>query len=126
MKPATKKTNQAEEKNCSNPSGSVIKSTNLATMSNEIESVKPIILPLVYCDSEPEVLIFNIDDIKKLRNDYNILGLLTGTLQQYPQQNIFLSVPMKLVIWEVLWLVKTRKPFWLIKRNTEMPGLPVV
>lgn len=78
-------------------------------MSNEIESVKPIILPLVYCDSEPEVLIFNIDDIKKLRNDYNILGLLTGTLQQYPQQNIFLSVPLKLVIWEVLWLVKNKK-----------------
>lgn len=82
---------------------------NITIMENDIPTSDPIILPLVNINTDPEVLIFNIDDIKKLRNDYNILGLLTGTLQQYPQQNIFLSVPLKLVIWEVLWLIKNRK-----------------
>lgn len=63
------------------------------------------ILPLISRNS-PEVLIFNIDDIKALRERHEILGVLIGTLAQYPQQNFFLSVPLKLFIYEVLWLVE--------------------
>ncbi|KAG5420237.1 SEN34 [Candida metapsilosis] len=68
----------------------------------------PIHLPVIDPLSNPEVLVFNLDDIKQLRNKYHILGILIGTLQQYPQQNIFLSVPLKLNIYEVLWLVQYR------------------
>ncbi|SMN22632.1 similar to Saccharomyces cerevisiae YAR008W SEN34 Subunit of the tRNA splicing endonuclease, which is composed of Sen2p, Sen15p, Sen34p, and Sen54p [Maudiozyma saulgeensis] len=48
-------------------------------------------------------LIFNIDDIKKLR-DVGICGILSGTLPSAAQQNIFLSVPLKLMIEEAIWL----------------------
>ncbi|KAI5970826.1 SEN34 [Candida margitis] len=68
--------------------------------------VSPILLPVISPSSNPEVLVFNLDDIKQLRNNCHILGVLIGTLQQYPQQNIFLSVPLKLNIYEVLWLVE--------------------
>ncbi|RCK55228.1 tRNA-splicing endonuclease subunit SEN34 [Candida viswanathii] len=78
-------------------------------MTDDTATTSPIILPLINLTTDPEVLIFNIDDAKKLRNEYNILGVLTGTLQQYPQQNTFLSVPLRLVIWEVLWLLKNKK-----------------
>ncbi|CAX43791.1 splicing endonuclease, putative [Candida dubliniensis CD36] len=71
--------------------------------------VNPIILPVINLSHQPEVLVFNVDDIKTLRNDYNILGVLMGTLQHYPQQNIFLSVPLKLIIWEVIWLLQYNK-----------------
>lgn len=73
------------------------------------KSHNPIILPVVNPSREPEVLVFNVDDIKTLRNEYNILGVLMGTLQHYPQQNIFLSVPLKLIIWEVIWLLQYNK-----------------
>ena len=63
------------------------------------------ILPLISPQS-PEVLIFNIADVKVLREQHEILGVLIGTLAQYPQQNFFLSVPLKLFIYEVLWLVE--------------------
>jgi len=48
-------------------------------------------------------LIFNIDDIKKLR-ELGICGILSGTLSSAAQQNIFLSVPLKLMIEEAIWL----------------------
>lgn len=74
--------------------------------TNPAIETPPIDLPLIDPTSNPEVLVFNLDDIKQLRNKYHILGILIGTLQQYPQQNIFLSVPLKLNIYEVLWLVQ--------------------
>ena len=42
------------------------------------KSHNPIILPVVNPSREPEVLVFNVDDIKTLRNEYNILGVLMG------------------------------------------------
>ncbi|EMG50678.1 hypothetical protein G210_1678, partial [Candida maltosa Xu316] len=68
-----------------------------------------LILPALNLSTDPEVLIFNINDIKRLRNEHNILGVLTGTLQQYQQQNLFLSVPLKLNPWEVVWLLETKQ-----------------
>lgn len=65
-----------------------------------------VILPVTFTRAGPEVLIFNVEDVKKLRNEYNILGVLIGTLAQYPQQNVFMSVPLRLSIWEVIWLIE--------------------
>ncbi|KAK6457984.1 uncharacterized protein RJT20DRAFT_92194 [Scheffersomyces xylosifermentans] len=69
--------------------------------------IPKILLPLISRNGQPEVLIFNVEDIKRLRDKYGILGILIGTLAQYPQQNFFLSVPLKLFIWEVIWLVES-------------------
>ncbi|GBL50018.1 tRNA-intron endonuclease [Candidozyma auris] len=59
-----------------------------------------IFLPLI----GNRVLIFEIDDIKKLR-EVGIVGVLSGTLPKAPQQNVFLGVPLQLSIYEVLWLI---------------------
>lgn len=75
-------------------------------LSTKPAETAPIHLPVIDPTSNPEILVFNLNDIKQLRNKYHILGILIGTLQQYPQQNIFLSVPLKLNIYEVLWLVQ--------------------
>lgn len=53
------------------------------------------------------VLIFKLDDIKKLR-ELGIIGVLSGTLPKAPQQNIFLGVPLQLSLYEVIWLVKNK------------------
>ena len=48
-------------------------------------------------------LVFNIDDIKELR-ELGICGVLSGTLPTASQQNIFLTVPLKLMVEEAIWL----------------------
>ncbi|RLV95958.1 putative tRNA-splicing endonuclease subunit sen34 [Spathaspora sp. JA1] len=81
-------------------------SENEITEAKSPEAVyKPIVLPFI--DSKnPEVLIFDTATIRRLRDEYAILGVLIGTLAQYPQQNVFLSVPLKLMVWEVVWLLE--------------------
>lgn len=49
-------------------------------------------------------MIFNVDDILKLRK-LGICGILSGTLPTATQQNIFLSIPLKLMVEETIWLV---------------------
>lgn len=51
-----------------------------------------------------KVLIFNLNDIKKLRQ-LGIIGILIGTLPKAPQQNVFLSVPLELSFFEIIWLI---------------------
>lgn len=63
-------------------------------------------LPVINLSKDPDVLIFNVDHIKILRDRFGILGTLIGTLPHYPQQNVFLLVPLRLMIWEVIWLVE--------------------
>lgn len=48
--------------------------------------------------------IFAIDDLKKAR-ELGICGVLTGTLPSAPQQNLFLSIPLRLMLEEALWLL---------------------
>ena len=60
-----------------------------------------IFLPVI----NDRVLIFDIEDIKKLRN-LGILGILSGTLPKAPQQNIFLGIPLQLSVNETLWLIE--------------------
>ncbi|SCV00500.1 LANO_0F07184g1_1 [Lachancea nothofagi CBS 11611] len=50
-------------------------------------------------------LVFDIDDIRILRN-LGIAGILAGTLPSATQQNAFLSVPLRLMTEEALWLVE--------------------
>ena len=61
------------------------------------------LLPVI---GKHEVLVFDVNDIRQIRDDYGILGTLIGTLLQYPQQNVFLLVPLKLMVWETMYLVE--------------------
>lgn len=61
---------------------------------NDINDPESIICPMI----------FNIDDILKLRK-LGICGILSGTLPTATQQNIFLSIPLKLMVEETIWLV---------------------
>ncbi|CAR29508.1 hypothetical protein ZYGR_0AD01900 [Zygosaccharomyces rouxii] len=49
-------------------------------------------------------LVFNLDDIRQLRQ-HGIVGVLSGTLPSLSQQNVFLSVPLRLMMEELLWLL---------------------
>lgn len=49
-------------------------------------------------------LVFKLEDIEKLRS-LGICGVLSGTLPTAPQQNMFHSVPLRLMVEEAIWLV---------------------
>ncbi|CAH2354690.1 tRNA-splicing endonuclease subunit Sen34p [[Candida] railenensis] len=51
-----------------------------------------------------KVLIFELEDVKKLRH-LGIVGVLSGTLSAAPQQNVFLGLPLQLSLEDVIWLV---------------------
>ncbi|KAG0147300.1 hypothetical protein CROQUDRAFT_670589 [Cronartium quercuum f. sp. fusiforme G11] len=56
--------------------------------------------------SNGQGFIWNINDLAQLRVDHHICGLLTGTLPQLAQQNVFLGLPLQLLPEEVVLLVE--------------------
>ncbi|ODV63984.1 tRNA splicing endonuclease subunit SEN34 ASCRUDRAFT_73710 [Ascoidea rubescens DSM 1968] len=60
-------------------------------------------------------LVFDLQDVKKLR-EWNIAGVLSGTLAVAPQQNIFLGLPLQLTIEEVLYLVASKRCYLVIDK----------
>lgn len=50
-------------------------------------------------------LIFDVQDIALVR-EHGVVGVLTGTLAGAPQQNVFLGVPLRLMMEEAVWLVE--------------------
>jgi tRNA-splicing endonuclease subunit Sen34 len=50
-------------------------------------------------------LIWTVDSLRLLRS-YGLTGSFTGTLAQFPQQNIFLGLPVQLLPEEVVYLVR--------------------
>lgn len=52
--------------------------------------------------------VWDVDDIAQLRSKYKICGILTGTLPQHAQQNVFLGPPLVLMPEEVVFLVNKR------------------
>lgn len=57
-------------------------------------------------------LIFDIKSIEKLRS-LGISGVLSGTLASATQQNVFLSIPLRLMIEEAIWLVANNYSFFV-------------
>ncbi|EEB06219.1 tRNA-splicing endonuclease catalytic subunit Sen34 [Schizosaccharomyces japonicus yFS275] len=53
-----------------------------------------------------QYLLFDLEAVKEFRCKYGILGMLTGTLAQLPQQNVFLGLPVQLMNEEAYYLVK--------------------
>lgn len=77
-----------------------------AVTSHSSRQNKPLLHLVVERLLNPIVLVFNVDDIKNLRENHGISGVLTGTLAPYPQQNFFLSVPLRLLHYECLYLLE--------------------
>lgn len=50
-------------------------------------------------------LIFDVDSISTLREKFRICGVLTGVLPQFPQQNIFMGLPLELLPEELKYLL---------------------
>lgn len=61
-----------------------------------------------------KAFVFDIEHVKTLREQYNILGVLTGTLPVAPQQLLFLSVPLLLLAGEVIMLVCVLRVAFLV------------
>ena len=53
----------------------------------------------------PVPLLWTVESLKLLRS-YGLTGLFTGTLAQFPQQNIFLGLPIQLLPEEVVYLLR--------------------
>lgn len=51
-----------------------------------------------------------LTDVQKLRVEHHICGVLSGTLPQVGQQNVFLGLPLMLLPEEIVLLVKNSTP----------------
>ncbi|KAA8899481.1 hypothetical protein TRICI_006335 [Trichomonascus ciferrii] len=54
-------------------------------------------------------LIYDIEHLKRLREEYHICGTLVGILPQVPQQNVFMGLPLELMPEDVYYLVEDLK-----------------
>lgn len=62
-------------------------------------------LPIPISHIAGRYLLFSIDAVTYLRREHNICGVLTGTLPQVSQQNVFLGLPLQLMPEEARVLV---------------------
>lgn len=61
-------------------------------------------------------LLFDVDVVTYLRRAHHICGVLTGTIPQVPQQNVFLGLPLELMPEEARLLVK-KKVAYIVDDN---------
>lgn len=59
-------------------------------------------------------LIFDINSVKRLREEYHVCGTLIGILPQIPQQNVFQGMPLELMPEEVRYLVEECDAAYLV------------
>ena len=67
--------------------------------------------------------LFSIDAVTYLRREYNICGVLIGTLPQIPQQNVFLSLPLELMPEEARLLVEKRVAYIVDDAQHQKSGM---
>jgi tRNA-splicing endonuclease subunit Sen34 len=63
-------------------------------------------LPIPISLISDHYFIFSINAVTYLRREYHICGVLSGTLPQIPQQNVFLGLPLELMLEEARLLVE--------------------
>lgn len=63
-------------------------------------------LPIPISLISDHYLLFSINAVTYLRREYHICGVLSGTLPQVPQQNVFLGLPLELMPEEARLLVE--------------------
>jgi len=70
--------------------------------------------------SNQKAYVWSIDDITSLRERHRICGVLTGTLAQLSQQNIFLGLPLVLMEEEVVLLLEEGFAFLIDDPNAHL------
>lgn len=63
-----------------------------------------------FCLSKIAKLTFPLcfaSDVARLRSEWHICGLLSGTLPAIPQQNVFLGLPLQLFEEEIVFLIRS-------------------
>ncbi|GAA6009020.1 hypothetical protein JCM10207_004067 [Rhodosporidiobolus poonsookiae] len=65
-------------------------------------------VPVKLLVSNQKVYLWDLADIQKLRVEHHICGVLSGTLPQVTQQNVFLGLPLALLPEEVVLLVRNK------------------
>ena len=55
---------------------------------------------------EGDAFVWSTEWIARLRREYGIVGMLTGSLPLIPQQNVFLGIPLQLFEEEVVYLMR--------------------
>jgi tRNA-splicing endonuclease subunit Sen34 len=58
--------------------------------------------------------IYDLEDVKILREEYHVVGTLTGILPTAPQQNVFMGLPLELMAEDVEWLVHEVKVGFIV------------
>ncbi|GAA5885454.1 hypothetical protein JCM6882_009626 [Rhodosporidiobolus microsporus] len=64
--------------------------------------------PVKLLVANQKVYLWDLADIQKLRVEHHICGVLSGTLPQVTQQNVFLGLPLVLLPEEVVLLVRNK------------------
>ena len=85
----------------------------------------PIFRPSIEID---QYMLYDVNVITWLRRTHHILGVLTGTLPQIPQQNVFLGLPMQLMAEEARLLTEKGLAFIVLdqgKHKQELLSLPI-
>lgn len=59
-------------------------------------------------------LIYAIEDVQRLREEFHICGTLIGILPQVPQQNVFQGLPLELMPEEIRYLVEEKDAAYLV------------
>ncbi|CAO3595118.1 unnamed protein product [Absidia cylindrospora] len=78
-------------------------------MADEVNEKQLIRIRL--CGKKP--LVFDVEDVKRLRCDHQIVGSLVGSLPRFPQQNGFYGLPLLLLAEEATLIVeKGNEPHW--------------
>ncbi|ORZ22214.1 tRNA intron endonuclease [Absidia repens] len=68
------------------------------------EVIKKQLIRIRLCGKKP--LVFDVEDVKRLRCDHQIVGSLVGSLPRFPQQNGFYGLPLLLLAEEVSLIVE--------------------
>lgn len=69
----------------------------------------------------PIALVWTVESLKLLRG-YGLTGSFTGTLAQFPQQNIFLGLPIQLLPEEVAYLLRKGKAVVVDESSSYRPA----
>lgn len=67
--------------------------------------------------------LFSIDAVTYLRREYNVCGVLIGSLPQIPQQNVFLGLPLELMPEEARLLVEKRVAYIVDDAQHQKSGM---
>lgn len=84
------------------------------------------ILPIPISYISGNYYLFSIDSVSYLRRQHNICGVLSGTLPQIPQQNVFLGLPLELMPEEARLLVEKGVAYIVDEAKAHKDGMKLL